>query len=278
MSIPPSKKRKVDSGSNGAKLVSQVIKTISAKGILKSQISKSPTTIPVKNSAERLNDHPSATAEESDTQNQDEDIQSDSDSDSVSSLGDNDGDVSSHASLEEEDRESGSASESDIYNQQSKSTKKRKRNDPDAFSTSISKILSSHLTTTARKDPILIRSKKSIQSSIDNSKLEAKAKRLLSLEKKKLLDKGRIKDIIPKSDSTGDDVKKVLEREKALRKVAQRGVIKLFNAVRAAQVGQEQAMKEAKGKGVIGIEQRQQKVTDMSKQSFLNLIKSGSSK
>ena len=60
--------------------------------------------------------------------------------------------------------------------------------------------------------------------------------------------------------------------EKRLRKVAQRGVVKLFNAVRAAQVQGEQTAKEEKRKGTIGMEHRQEKVNEMSKQGFLDLI------
>lgn len=138
----------------------------------------------------------------------------------------------------------------------------------------MSKILSSHLTTTARKDPILVRSKQAAQQ-IDDSKLEAKARRLLTMEKKKEMDKDRIKDVIPKGDVDGDEVKVVLEREKALRKVAQRGVVKLFNAVRAAQMKGEEAMSQSKAKGVIGLDTRESKVTEMSKQGFLDLIQTG---
>ncbi|KAL7266419.1 pre-60S ribosomal particles component [Rhizina undulata] len=152
----------------------------------------------------------------------------------------------------------------------SNNSKKRKRNDPDAFATSMSKILSSHLTTTARKDPVLVRAKQNAHE-IDESKLEAKARRVLKDEKRKELEKGRVKDIVPKDD---EGARKALEREKILRKVAQRGVIKLFNAVRAAQIKGEEASKIAKKRGVVGIINREEKVTEMSKQGFLDLIQS----
>lgn len=98
--------------------------------------------------------------------------------------------------------------------------KKRKRNDPAAFSETMSKILSSHLTTKARKDPVLVRAKK-FQENIDDSKLEAKARRVLKEEKRKELDKGRVKDLVPKTDD--EAARKALEHEKRLRKTAQRG-------------------------------------------------------
>lgn len=98
--------------------------------------------------------------------------------------------------------------------------KKRKRNDPAAFSETMSKILSSHLTTKARKDPVLFRAKK-FQENIDDSKIEAKARRVLKEEKRKELDKGRVKDVVPKTDD--EAARKTLELEKKLRKTAQRG-------------------------------------------------------
>ncbi|KAF8472047.1 Rrp15p-domain-containing protein [Kalaharituber pfeilii] len=148
-------------------------------------------------------------------------------------------------------------------------TKKRKCNDPAVFSMSMSKILNSHLTTRSRQDPVLVRSKSKVQT-IDESKLEARAKKVLVLEKKNELEKGRVKDVLPQGDDAA--VSKALEREKALRKIAQRGVVKLFNAVRAAQVKAEEVAQEARKNGVIGMGNREQKVTEMSKQGFLDLI------
>ncbi|PUU77670.1 Rrp15p-domain-containing protein [Tuber borchii] len=151
-------------------------------------------------------------------------------------------------------------------------TKKRKRNDPEVFSTTMSKILSSHLTTTARKDPVLVRSKHSAVE-IDESKIEAKARRVLREEKRKELEKGRVREVVPKDDD--EAARKALELEKRLRKTAQRGVIKLFNAVRAAQIKGEEGSRVLKSEGVVGIAKREEKVTEMSKQGFLSLIQSG---
>lgn len=146
-----------------------------------------------------------------------------------------------------------------------------KRNDPAAFSTSISKILSTKLPTSARADPVLSRSKTATQttSEIANEKLDKLARAKLRAEKKEGLDRGRIRDVmgIERGQAGG-----IAEEEKRLRKVAQRGVVKLFNAVRAAQVRGEQAAKQERKKGTIGIGERQKAVNEVSKQGFLELI------
>ncbi len=63
--------------------------------------------------------------------------------------------------------------------------------------------------------------------------------------------------------------------ERLLRKVAQRGVVKLFNAVRAAQVKAVEAERVVKKEGVVGVKRKEEKVTEMSKKGFLDLIASG---
>lgn len=70
-------------------------------------------------------------------------------------------------------------------------------------------------------------------------------------------------------------------------------MVKLFNAVRAAQIKAEEAQKQVKQKGVVGMTNREEKgnissslplqhkltaflaVTEMSKQGFLSLIQAG---
>jgi len=49
-------------------------------------------------------------------------------------------------------------------------------------------------------------------------------------------------------------------------------VVKLFNAVRAAQVRGEEAAREQQKKGTVGIEERKKAANEVSKQSFLELI------
>ena len=57
-----------------------------------------------------------------------------------------------------------------------------------------------------------------------------------------------------------------------MKKTAQRGVVKLFNAIRASQIKAEEAMAQVKG---ISRGEREEKVKEMSREGFLNLIKSG---
>jgi fusion and transport protein UGO1 len=153
---------------------------------------------------------------------------------------------------------------------------KKKRNDPNAFATSMSKILDTKLSTSKRSDPVLSRSKTAADAnkSLADSKLESKARAQIKHEKRALLEKGRVKDVLGLENenvATGA----VMEEEKRLKKTAQRGVVKLFNAVRAAQVKAETAMKLAKQEGVVGLGKREERMNEMSKQGFLDLISSG---
>ncbi|KAK9313062.1 Rrp15p-domain-containing protein [Lipomyces starkeyi] len=114
----------------------------------------------------------------------------------------------------------------------------KKRTDPEAFSSAMTAILSSHLKAHDRKDPVLVRSKQTAKA-IEESKLEAKARRELRLEKKQFLDKERIKDVITGiregETPNPDAVQMTTERERMLKKTAKRGVVKLFNTVIEAQ-------------------------------------------
>ncbi|EPS37713.1 hypothetical protein H072_8588 [Dactylellina haptotyla CBS 200.50] len=265
MSIPPTKKRKLGAAAAAASEGAKLTKSTSLKPSLKSSTSKPQST----------------RARRPPPPEDDEEIQASSNSndDSDHSV-DNDGDVSdtNKSDAESSDYDLNSTDDEDLEDDEfptelldTASAKKRKRSDPTAFATSMSKILGSHLTSAARKDPILVRSKQTAHK-IDDQKLEAKAKRLLTQQKREALEKGRVKDIIPKDDASGEEVKAVMEKEKALRKIAQRGVIKLFNAVRAAQVKGEEARKDSKVKGTLGIDTRNKNVTEISKESFLDMI------
>ncbi|KAF3355665.1 hypothetical protein VdG1_03957 [Verticillium dahliae VDG1] len=124
---------------------------------------------------------------------------------------------------------------------------KSRRNDPTAFSTSISKILSTKLPSSRRADPVLARS----ASAHENAKqaadaaLEHKARRLVRLQKREAMEKGRVKD--------------------------------LFNAVRAAQVKASEADRAAKKDGVVAHSQKVARVTELSQKGFLDhLVAAGS--
>lgn len=166
--------------------------------------------------------------------------------------------------------------------------RKRKRNDPEAFATSMSKILGSKLATSKRADPVLSRSVAAIETSkeIVDQALEKKAKNKMKDDKRVALEKGRVKDVLGAStafdaaNGYGDmgaqpSMQETMELEKRLRKTAQRGVVKLFNAVRAAQVKGEEAARDARVKGLVGHGRREEKINEMSKKGFLELIAGG---
>lgn len=168
---------------------------------------------------------------------------------------------------------------SDNEDGEGRQKKTRKRNDPAAFATSMSKILGTKLTTSKRQDPVLSRSAAATAASkeLADQKLELKAKRKMHAEKREALDKGRVKDVLG-LNTPEVSTAQIQETEKRLQKTAQRGVVKLFNAVRAAQVQGEQARSEAKKEGVVGISQREERVSEMSKKGFLDLIATGGKK
>jgi fusion and transport protein UGO1 len=177
---------------------------------------------------------------------------------------------------EDEDDEPDLESDTESMTSSNAAAEKKKRNDPNAFATSMSKILDTKLSTSKRADPVLSRSKTAAEAnkSLADSKLESKARAQIKTEKRALLEKGRVKDVLGLENenvATGA----VMEEEKRLKKTAQRGVVKLFNAVRAAQVKAESAMKAAKEDGVVGLGKREERMNEMSKQGFLDLISSG---
>ena len=177
---------------------------------------------------------------------------------------------------EDEDDEPDLGSDTESMTSSNAAAEKKKRNDPNAFATSMSKILDTKLSTSKRADPVLSRSKTAAEAnkSLADSKLESKARAQIKTEKRALLEKGRVKDVLGLENenvATGA----VMEEEKRLKKTAQRGVVKLFNAVRAAQVKAETAMKAAKEDGVVGLGKREERMNEMSKQGFLDLISSG---
>lgn len=157
--------------------------------------------------------------------------------------------------------------------------KAKKRNDPTAFATSMSKILSSKLSTSKRSDPVLSRSvdASTANRELTDSRLELKAKQKLRAERKAALERGRVTDVLG-INTEGVSAAEIQEREKRLKKTAQRGVVKLFNAVRAAQVQADVAREQARKEGVVGMAQREERINEMSKKSFLDLIAKGGKK
>ncbi|KAK1671280.1 Rrp15p-domain-containing protein [Colletotrichum godetiae] len=154
---------------------------------------------------------------------------------------------------------------------------KSKRNDPSAFSTFMSKILSTKLSNAKRADPVLARSAEahqSAQAAVDQA-LESKARKQMRAQRKEALEKGRVRNVLVAPETEETSTGEMVETERRLRKVAQRGVVKLFNAVRAAQVKAAEAEKKARKDGVVGVVRREEKINEMSKKGFLDLIASG---
>ncbi|KAL9126094.1 MAG: hypothetical protein Q9217_004810 [Psora testacea] len=165
---------------------------------------------------------------------------------------------------------------------------KSKRNDPTAFASSISAILGSKLTTAKRVDPVLSRSATAAEAnaSVANSKLEIKARRKLREDKKEAFERGRVKDVLLGTDRPGarvgtgngaeegldgeQSVGETIEQERRLRKTAQRGVVKLFNAVRQAQVKAEEARAQGGSRG-----RKEERVGEMTKKGFLEMVATG---
>ncbi|ORY46532.1 hypothetical protein BCR33DRAFT_736700 [Rhizoclosmatium globosum] len=111
-----------------------------------------------------------------------------------------------------------------------------------------------------RHNPILSKHK-SIETALDDAKLEEKAKKLISKEKKvKTIDVARIKP---------EELIAVNELEKRLKKVATRGVVKLFNAIRVAQKSVESVKAEG---GVL------KNAAKLSQGGFMQMIKESSVK
>ena len=171
---------------------------------------------------------------------------------------------------------------------------KSKRNDPTAFATSLSKILSTKLSTSRRADPVLARSVAAAEAAraLTDSTLEVRARRQIREHKRLALEKGRVRDVVVGGVATGKPASKtgggadgeempeggasgVQATERRLRKTAQRGVVRLFNAVRAAQVASADAEKSNRRNGVLGMGKREARVQEMSRKGFLDLIAGG---
>ncbi|KAI0307889.1 Rrp15p-domain-containing protein [Multifurca ochricompacta] len=122
----------------------------------------------------------------------------------------------------------------------SKKTLKRRRRatDPSNFGATLQSLLK-----TDAPSGLPLSLKPSVARKRNDEKLELKAKKFLKGEKKSNEEIGRIKDVI---GGWGG------ESERTLRKVAQRGVVKLFNAIQQSQervVAAEKETKEARGSG-----------------------------
>lgn len=146
--------------------------------------------------------------------------------------------------------------------------KAKKAKKDEAFGKAFSAILGSSIKAHAKENPILIRSTKSAKE-LEDQKLEAKARRLIKLEKRKAAEKDRVKTLVPLDDP--ERAKEILATEKRLKKVAQRGAIRMFNAILAAQSGAK-SMDES---SILGVKKRDEMASQMSKESFLDAVREG---
>jgi mitochondrial fusion and transport protein UGO1 len=201
--------------------------------------------------------------------------------------------VSKHSATEDSEASADESSDitSDDEGEEGSTRKKTKRRDPEVFANSLAAILSSKLPTSKRQDPVLARSKDAEEAyhEINEGRLETKAKRKLQEEKRRAKERGRVKNVLlgergaeaaldpehPEANDSTLSAADIAEQERRLRKTAQRGVVKLFNAVRAAQVRSEQAGRAMRTKGVIGHQHREEKVGEMGRQAFLDMVGGG---
>ncbi|KAJ7103610.1 CTLH/CRA C-terminal to lish motif domain-containing protein [Mycena belliarum] len=130
--------------------------------------------------------------------------------------------------------DSGSDNIENLKPQKSKQTMKRKirASGTTTFGATLQSLLNTDAPSTL---PLSL--KPSLGRKRNDEKLELRAKKVLLVERKEKEDKGRIVDVI---GGWGG------ESERALRKVAQRGVVKLFNVIQQSQTSASAAAEETK--------------------------------
>ncbi|KAF9160245.1 hypothetical protein DFQ26_005755 [Actinomortierella ambigua] len=182
---------------------------------------------------------------------------SDSDNDGEDER-DSDGDAADGES-DSNDEEDEVDDDDDLEGIQAPTKKTSKKNTEESMAEAMSKILGSTLRKADASQPILARSR-GVERKLEEEKLEAKARKALTIEKRRAMNKDRVKP-----DFTG------MEYEKKLRKVATRGVVQLFNAIKAQQKVTETVTDKIAPIGA----NAKDKVANMTKASFLDLLKSG---
>ncbi|KAJ9110767.1 hypothetical protein QFC20_002808 [Naganishia adeliensis] len=136
----------------------------------------------------------------------------------------------------------------------------------------------------AGENPILALSSRPLPRSSTAEALERKAKRAVKAEEKERQDRARVKNVIEGWGPTAEGAPGGQEWERGLRKVAQRGVIKLFNAILqasathqtdAATLAIEANPDKRKKKEKDNVLGRGGKDDRLTKEGFLDMIKSG---
>lgn len=166
--------------------------------------------------------------------------------------------------------EEGSDLSDDGENSEDEIPKRKKKKNLDdgseSFANAFNAIVGSRLKAYNRKDPILAKNKTTLKK-LESDKLEAKAKRLILSEKKQLHDKHRVKNLLPSADEP-DKVREIIQNERQLKKVAQKGVVRLFNAVLSTQIKTGQEI----GKEKVGQTKKEELMNEISKEKFLDLV------
>ncbi len=145
-----------------------------------------------------------------------------------------------------------------------------KADNPNAFASSMAGILGYKLTKTQRANPILARSAdaKEADETIQDMKLEKKAKAEMKKEKLKGIHGQVAGD--PVRDADGSlEVQGIFanqQREKELRKMAEKGVVKMFNAFNSVRE------KAAEAQGLVGSRAKEERATEMSKEGWLEYV------
>lgn len=210
-------------------------------------------------------DEKNESVESSDEDNENlEDIEGD---DEVDIEVDDEVDVDGVSSNEEAEEDEDS-SEYDGEDDEIPKIKKKKNLDDgsESFANAFNAIVGSRLKAYNRKDPILAKNKTTLKK-LESDKLEAKAKRLILSEKKQVHDKNRVKNLLP-SASEPEKVRTIIHNERQLKKVAQKGVVRLFNAVLSTQIKTNEELGQEK----VGQTKKEELMNEISKEKFLDLV------
>ena len=150
-----------------------------------------------------------------------------------------------------------------------KKQKKNKDDGSESFANAFTSIINSKLKAYNRKDPILAGNKTTLKK-LESEKLENKAKRALLMEKKQFQDKHRIKQLLPAAveGTDSNQVREILDKERQMKKIAQKGVVKLFNAILSTQLKTNLEMSKVQA----GQSRKEELMTDVSKEKFMDLI------
>lgn len=215
---------------------------------------------------------PVAQEQDSEVSEDNEDLDDLEEDDEVDVEVDDEADVENVSSDEESGEEQGVGSDedsdSDDEGEDVPKLKKKKNLDDgsESFANAFSAIVGSRLKAYNRKDPILAKNKTTLKK-LESDKLEAKAKRLLLSEKKQLYDTHRVTNLLPSAEEP-EKVALLIRGERHLKKIAQKGVVRLFNAVLSTQV---RTIEEV-GREKVGQTKKEELMNEISKEKFLDLV------